>query len=117
MSIATNLASGETRTMAPAENAQWRLIRERFRRAPTLIKVAGVTIVALYLTALLSPVLAPYGPAEQDLLARLQPPGFWDGTWTHPLGTDHLGRDVLSRLLHALDDAGDRDFWASLSVS
>ncbi|WP_018236162.1 ABC transporter permease [Ensifer sp. BR816] len=101
MSMQNDIVSG--RAMALTENSQWRQIRELFGRAPTLIRVAGVTIAACYLIALLSPLLSPYGPADQDLLARLQPPAFLDGTWSHPLGTDHLGRDVLSRLLHALN--------------
>jgi peptide/nickel transport system permease protein len=54
-------------------------------------------LVALMLTA---PLLAPYDPATQDLGARLRPPVFLSGgDWSHPLGTDQLGRDLLSRLL------------------
>ena len=40
--------------------------------------------------------LAPYGPNEQDILKRLQPPGIPG----HVLGTDEVGRDILSRLIH-----------------
>ena len=46
------------------------------------------------LVALFAPILAPYDPNDQNLTARLQLPSM-----AHPLGTDHLGRDVLSRLL------------------
>lgn len=42
--------------------------------------------------------LTPYSAADTDLTARLQP-GFWEGNWSHPLGTDTLGRDVLTRIL------------------
>ena len=50
--------------------------------------------------ALLAPVLAPYDPGEQNLDARLQPPAWLDGgSLQHPLGTDHLGRDILSRII------------------
>src|SRR5205085_8122326 len=49
---------------------------------------------ALIFIALLAPVLAPYRPDAQDLAARLQPPGS-----RHLLGTDDLGRDILSRLI------------------
>jgi peptide/nickel transport system permease protein len=48
--------------------------------------------------ALLAPLIATHAPAQQDLLARFQPPGY-GGHW---LGADHLGRDVYSRLLFAL---------------
>jgi peptide/nickel transport system permease protein len=47
------------------------------------------------LAALFAPLLAPYDPLEQDILAKLQPP-----TAAHLLGTDSFGRDILSRLLY-----------------
>ena len=51
--------------------------------------------------AMLAPVLAPDDPARNDLLARLTPPAWMaGGSWAHPLGTDTLGRDVVSRLLY-----------------
>ena len=51
--------------------------------------------------ALLAPLLAPHDPYEQDLMKRLVPP-VWDsrGSWEHIFGTDHLGRDYLSRLIY-----------------
>lgn len=62
----------------------------------------GAAIVALVvLAALLAPWIAPHDPYEPDLVKRLLPP-VWDaerGSWEHPLGTDQLGRDYLSRLL------------------
>jgi peptide/nickel transport system permease protein len=67
----------------------------RARRTPTL--VAGCTITGLIvLAAALAPVLSPYGPDQQDLFHILS--GF---SVHHPLGTDELGRDELSRLLWA----------------
>jgi peptide/nickel transport system permease protein len=51
--------------------------------------------------AVLAPLLAPTDPARNDLLARLTPPAWLPGgSWAHPLGTDTLGRDVVSRLLY-----------------
>lgn len=61
----------------------------------------GVVVLAvLVLAAIFAPLLAPYDPAAQALRDRLVPP-VWqaDGTWAHLLGTDHLGRDILSRLI------------------
>lgn len=55
-----------------------------------------LVMVGLIVLALAAPLLAPHDPAAQRLANRLQPP-FQD--WSHPLGTDNLGRDVLSRLI------------------
>ena len=62
----------------------------------------GVALVAaLILMAAAAPLLAPYSPTTQDLRSRLVPPVWEDnGSWKHILGTDHLGRDVLSRVIH-----------------
>jgi len=67
-----------------------------WRRMPKKVWV-GLAIVALYvLVALLAPVLAPHDPLAIDPVNRLAAPSA-----DHLLGTDELGRDVLSRLLHA----------------
>lgn len=60
----------------------------------------AVVIAGICLMALLAPVLAPYDYAQQNLGNRLAFPVWAGGTWEHPLGTDHLGRDYLSRLLY-----------------
>jgi peptide/nickel transport system permease protein len=62
----------------------------------------GVALIAaLILTAVAAPLVAPYAPTVQDLRSRLVPPVWEDnGSWKHILGTDHLGRDVLSRVIH-----------------
>lgn len=58
--------------------------------------MAGLGIVTvLFCVAILSNQLAPYQPAHIDTTNILAPP-----TWNHPLGTDVLGRDVLSRMIH-----------------
>ena len=57
--------------------------------------------VAFVVVAALAGVIAPHGPTEQFRANALQPPVWQEGgTWTFPLGTDPLGRDMLSRLLH-----------------
>jgi ABC-type dipeptide/oligopeptide/nickel transport system permease subunit len=57
--------------------------------------VVGLIIAALmYVTALFAPWLAPYGYDEQNLDAVEQPP-----SWAYPLGTDEVGRDLLSRII------------------
>jgi peptide/nickel transport system permease protein len=60
-------------------------------------RVAFFVLVALYLAALLAPVIAPYSPSEQLDIVRLksQPPSL-----AHPFGTDRVSRDVLTRVLY-----------------
>ena len=55
--------------------------------------------VALLLTALLAPWIAPHNPVEQFRDALLAKPVWSGGDWRYPLGTDDLGRDLLSRLI------------------
>ena len=66
------------------------------------IALAGALVIAASaLLAALAPALAPADPVRNDLLARLTPPMWMDGgSVRHPLGTDTLGRDVVSRLLY-----------------
>ena len=64
--------------------------------------VAGLgVVVALVMTALFADVIAPYSPIEQYREHFLQPPVWQEGgSWQFILGTDGLGRDILSRLIH-----------------
>ncbi len=61
----------------------------------------GIVLVLILAMALLAPVLAPHDPYDQELTRRLINP-IWHagGTQTHPLGTDSMGRDYLSRLMY-----------------
>ena len=72
--------------------------RPRARRRPV---VSLGIVTAFVLAALLAPLLAPADPYEQSLRLRFRPP-VWEerGSWSHPLGTDRLGRDLLSRILY-----------------
>jgi len=70
---------------------RWHLLR----RSPAL--AAGLTLLfVIVLAVILAPVISPYSPDSQDLFHILAGP-----SWAHPLGTDQLGRDELSRLLYA----------------
>jgi peptide/nickel transport system permease protein len=68
--------------------------RRRWYRTPSFVAGASIlgTIIVL---ALLAPVASWHDPVQQDLLHILQGP-----SWTHPLGTDELGRDEWARLLY-----------------
>ncbi len=72
----------------------------RDRRLKALLKnraavAGGVLLAVLVVAALGADVLSPHPPARQDLARMLEGP-----SWDHPLGTDNLGQDLLSRLLH-----------------
>ncbi|KRE06404.1 peptide ABC transporter permease [Bosea sp. Root670] len=71
------------------------------RRRPGLWRWWPVGIIALVvLVALLAPWLAPYDPNQQNLLGRLKPPGTVSRSFHYWLGSDELGRDLLSRVIH-----------------
>lgn len=76
------------------------ILRQRTIAHKGFIIGAGILAIIVAM-ALLAPVLAPQDPYRQDLAHRMQNP-IWhaDGTWEHPLGTDNLGRDYLSRLIY-----------------
>jgi peptide/nickel transport system permease protein len=61
---------------------------------------ASAFLCVLIFFASAADILAPYDYARQDLSARLHPPLFFGGTFSHSLGTDNLGRDILSRLIY-----------------
>jgi ABC-type dipeptide/oligopeptide/nickel transport system permease subunit len=64
--------------------------------------VAGMLVITLFvLTAILAPFLSPHNPVEASLYDQIKPP-IWaeGGTWKNILGTDDLGRDILSRLVY-----------------
>ena len=58
-------------------------------------------VLAMVAAGIFAPSVAPLDPVEQNVIDRLAPPFFMEGgTREHLLGTDHLGRDVLSRLIY-----------------
>jgi ABC-type dipeptide/oligopeptide/nickel transport system permease subunit len=72
------------------------------RRGGARLWLGGAIVAALILVALLAPWIAPHDPIEQDLLsAQLAPAWMPGGDTAYLLGTDSLGRDVLSRLIYA----------------
>ena len=90
-------AATNTPPVRPSRLAEfWRYFREN-RGA-----VIGLYVFVLFvLLAIFAPLLAPYGPTEQMRDNTLMPPAWQEGgSWAFPLGTDPLGRDMLSRLLH-----------------
>lgn len=67
---------------------------KRFLRSPSAV-TGAVIVLLLVLAGIFAPLLSPYDPVRQELRSVLQPPSL-----EHPLGTDNLGRDVLTRILY-----------------
>jgi peptide/nickel transport system permease protein len=76
---------------APARKRQWTI--------PRAVVPPLAVLLLFTLAALAAPLIAPLDPARQSLLARLRPPGTTVGSVTYWLGTDELGRDLLSRII------------------
>lgn len=73
----------------------WKLLRH-----PSAV-AGAVFVLAYLLVAVFAPILAPEDPARGDLMLRLKPPAWSPGAEPgHLLGTDELGRDMLSRLVY-----------------
>lgn len=83
----------------PDISALYRIFRHMMKHIMAVFGLA-VTLCMVF-AAVFAPVLAPYHPYDQDVSNRFQPP-FWhsDGNPDHILGTDHVGRDLLSRLIY-----------------
>jgi peptide/nickel transport system permease protein len=69
------------------------IIWKRFRRHPAAIISATILIILVLAVILVS--FSPYDPEASDMSSRLQPPSL-----QHPMGTDQLGRDMLTRVLY-----------------
>ncbi len=71
----------------------WWTVRELFRRRDA--QLGGLIVLTLILLAIFAPLIAPFDPYAIDVRERLLPPSF-----THPFGTDDLGRDLFSRVIY-----------------
>jgi oligopeptide transport system permease protein len=95
VTAASPLESNETRALhGRAPVGIWRGAFQRLRRSRVAF-VSGILLVMLAFAAIFAPVVAPYDYQEQDYTALTQPPSS-----EHWLGTDDLGRDILSRLIY-----------------
>ncbi|HSE06713.1 MAG TPA: ABC transporter permease, partial [Methylomirabilota bacterium] len=84
----------------PWAEREWvTLLRRLVRRRTALFGM--LVVVAVLLAALFAPYVSPFDPLEQDIGQRLREPGWQDEQGrVHPLGTDHLGRDILARIIY-----------------
>ena len=79
----------------PTQRGYWGTVGYRLRYDPVTLGFAALLLLII-LAAVFAPLLAPFDPYQESIIRRLKPPGFRG----HMLGTDELGRDVLSRLLY-----------------
>ncbi|MET7959459.1 ABC transporter permease [Micromonospora zamorensis] len=93
MTVTLGPASADTSTLTLADLTQ-RVVRRRSRPRPGLL-AAGAYLILLVVAAVWPAVLAPADPLAADPLTVLSPPSA-----AHWFGTDHLGRDVLTRVVH-----------------
>jgi peptide/nickel transport system permease protein len=84
-----------------AERAEWLVFLRRLSTRRTALFGLAVVIV-VFVTAVAAPLISPFDPIEQDLGdLRLKAPGFRDAAGrAHWLGTDHLGRDLMARVIY-----------------
>jgi peptide/nickel transport system permease protein len=79
---------------------EWVVFFERLARRRTAL-FGFCVVVIVVLTALAAPLLTPFDPTVQDIGERLKAPGWHDEAGRlRPLGTDHLGRDLLARVIY-----------------
>jgi peptide/nickel transport system permease protein len=89
----------DTRREWPARGAPWTVLAAFARRKP-LGAVGGLIVLALVLTALLAPLISPYDPRQIIREADNRVPVYVAPGAAYPMGTDHVGRDIVSRIIH-----------------
>ncbi|MDR3541558.1 MAG: ABC transporter permease [Desulfosporosinus sp.] len=99
----------ECSTAADSDSIDLRHSRPRFyevrRLAKKMVKdrlalYALIFLLLIFLSAALATLISPHDPTTGDIWSRLKPPSLAGGYSGHLLGTDQLGRDILSRLLY-----------------
>ncbi|MFE1928862.1 ABC transporter permease [Streptomyces sp. NPDC059474] len=99
MTLISPAATGHAPAAAPAGGSRSVVLRALLRNKLAVLALAVLAV--LLIAALFAPLVAPYDPNAQNLLLRLRPPAWQDGgSGAHLLGTDQLGRDMLSRVIY-----------------
>ncbi|MEX0970727.1 MAG: ABC transporter permease [Paracoccaceae bacterium] len=81
--------TGTVEPLPPKRRTAWRALRQDAMGMTGLFLVAAFILMALF-----APFIAPFDPSKINVLNKFQPP-----SWEHWLGTDQLGRDLLSRII------------------
>jgi peptide/nickel transport system permease protein len=84
----------------PFKLSEGRRLWRKFTRNPIGV-IGGIILLTVIVGAVFADYFAPHEPNRQRLIARFKPP-FWaeGGSITYPLGTDNVGRDIWSRIIH-----------------
>ncbi len=102
MTDAVNINRAVIETETALEPSPGTLLRRRIV-GHTGFMIGAVVLIAIFAMAIFAPVISPGDPYDQVLERKLIPPIWHDSakaTWEHPLGTDLLGRDYLTRLFY-----------------
>lgn len=97
----TTASAAEPEALRIKTITRWAILRRLLRDKTTLFAILVLSLFVI--AALAAPWIAPHDPLEQNLRMRNQPPlsaAIEEGAFLHLLGTDALGRDVFSRLIH-----------------
>lgn len=93
MATKMTTATNEQKTKTRRSSMFWDILKGTVRSPAA--KFGAILLVIMILSAVLAPIIAPYGPNEPDLLSMKQAPSA-----LHLMGTDQMGRDLFSRLLY-----------------
>jgi peptide/nickel transport system permease protein len=97
METSQAVATSQTFSAQSFELTKWKKIASTLQRVPIF---PLLILTALVCTAVLADFIAPHNPEVGNLRLRYRPPVWQDrGSWDYILGTDHMGRDILSRLI------------------
>jgi peptide/nickel transport system permease protein len=98
-------------TAAPPHHSEWhRIARVYFSRK--LYLIGFIIVVLIFIVAIFAPILAPYDPIDNNLHAVLEQP-----SGQHWLGTDRLGRDILSRIIYGTQTSLEIGFAAVFAAA
>jgi len=103
MSVATQAAAEAERALQAVGTGRsrgyWSGVGRRLRRERVTV-ACGLILLAMLLVIVFAPFVAPHDPYQGSMIRRLKPPEFLGGPAGYPLGTDELGRDMLTRLIY-----------------
>lgn len=94
MTDAHDLVGAQSPIRPPTRRGRWAVLSRRLGRSTPFV-AGAILLLLVVVVAIAAPVLTPFDPVKMNPPERLQPPSI-----QHPFGTDQLGRDVLSRVLH-----------------